>query len=193
VIAIGRFATIFVVTDYVGGTNAFDRPFLSRPELPLVNWEELEALQRLGWDIQAHGRRHRPLVRLEAGVLEDEVAGSKQVLERRLGRPVDFLCYPYGAFDLATVAAVRRAGYLGAVTCRPGVLPQQPEQDWCRLPRTLVDGLMSVGHFSAVFRRGVLRLGAVERWFRGRAGADECPFDELDKLDDACHERKSST
>ena len=179
----GLAATVFVVTDYVGTTNAFDRPFLQGPELPLASWEELEALQRLGWDIQAHGRRHRPMVQLDPGALEEEVVGSKLILERRLGSPVDFFCYPYGAFDLAAVEAIRRAGYLGAVTCRSGVLPQRPEGDWFRLPRTLVDGLVSLGHFSTVFRRGFLRLSAAERWLRGRAGAQECPFDELDKLE----------
>ena len=178
----GLTATVFVVTDYVGATNAFDEPFRQGPELPLLSWNELEALQRSGWDIQAHGRRHLPMVQLDSDVLEEEAAGSKLILERRLGRPVDFFSYPYGAFDLTAVDVLRRAGYLGAVTCRSGILPTRPDQDWFRLPRTLVDGLVSPGYFSAVFRRGFLRLSAADRWLQGPACAQECPFDELDKL-----------
>ena len=36
------------------------------------------------------------------------------------GVPVDFFAYPFGRYDARVVAAVRRAGYLGAETQVPG-------------------------------------------------------------------------
>jgi hypothetical protein len=35
--------------------------------------------------------------------------------------PVDFFCYPSGRYDARVVAAVRRAGYLGATTTNYGL------------------------------------------------------------------------
>jgi peptidoglycan/xylan/chitin deacetylase (PgdA/CDA1 family) len=197
----GAAGTVFALTDYMGQTNAFDRPF-GAPELPLLSWDEIERLKRMGWDIQSHGRRHYPMVRLRTGVLEDELGGSKALLERRLGDPVGFFCYPYGAFDRAAVRAVTRAGYVGAVSCWTGRLPcslsgcRTPRRrgssasaaddvpvDWLRLPRTLIDGLMPPADFAALFMPGYLRLSGLDRWWREQSGRHlECPFDELEAL-----------
>jgi hypothetical protein len=35
--------------------------------------------------------------------------------------PVDFFCYPSGRYDARVIAAVRRAGYLGATTTNYGL------------------------------------------------------------------------
>jgi peptidoglycan/xylan/chitin deacetylase (PgdA/CDA1 family) len=180
----GAAGTVFTLTDYMGLTNAFDKPF-GAPELPLLNWDEVERLKRMGWDIQSHGRRHYPMVQLVRGVLEDELGASKALLEHRLGDPVRFFCYPYGAFEPATIAAVQRAGYAGAVTCWSGRLPGAATDaaDWFRLRRTLVDGLMSIGDFAAIFTPGYLRLTGWDDERRRRAGRDlACPFDELQDL-----------
>ena len=41
--------------------------------------------------------------------------------------PVDFFCYPAGRYDARVIAAVRRAGYLGATTTREGLArPTEP-------------------------------------------------------------------
>jgi hypothetical protein len=39
--------------------------------------------------------------------------------------PVDFFCYPSGRYDARVVAAVRRAGYLGATTTNYGLARPQ--------------------------------------------------------------------
>ena len=36
------------------------------------------------------------------------------------GAPANFFCYPFGRYDKTVVAAVRRAGYVGAETQTPG-------------------------------------------------------------------------
>ncbi|MBI4003952.1 MAG: polysaccharide deacetylase family protein [Candidatus Omnitrophica bacterium] len=178
----GVAATVFLVTDYIGKTNAYDRP-LAAPELPLMDWDEVERLKRLGWDIQSHGKRHLPLVQLEPSALDEELAGSKRALEQRLGDAVEFFCYPHGAFDGPALAAVARAGYLGALTCRPGTFAEEVNGSRYRLPRSLVDGCMSQGDFSTRFRRGFFRVWALAAWLRARTGHEfDCPFDELHKL-----------
>lgn len=74
-----------------------------------------------GWELDSHTLTHPDLVGLGTGVLRREVAGSRRVLQRRFGVPVDFFCYPSGAFDRRVVAEVRRAGYLGATTTAEGI------------------------------------------------------------------------
>jgi hypothetical protein len=50
------------------------------------------------------------------------------VLQRLFHVPVDFFCHPSRDFDAAVLAAVRRAGYVGATTELPGLAqPSQPE------------------------------------------------------------------
>jgi peptidoglycan/xylan/chitin deacetylase (PgdA/CDA1 family) len=74
-----------------------------------------------GWELASHTFAHPDLTRLDSGVLEHEVAGSRRWLRRRLGEDVDFFCYPSGRYDRRVIAAVRASGYLGATTTEPGL------------------------------------------------------------------------
>jgi peptidoglycan/xylan/chitin deacetylase (PgdA/CDA1 family) len=49
-----------------------------------------------------------------------EVDGSRRDLQRVLGHFVYFFAYPYGAYDAAAVAEVRRVGFVLAVTTNGG-------------------------------------------------------------------------
>ena len=50
----------------------------------------------------------------------DELVNSRHDLERHLGHPVQWFAYPAGAEDPRTVALVRQAGYVLAVTTHAG-------------------------------------------------------------------------
>jgi len=69
-----------------------------------------------GWEVDSHTLTHPDLATVSAGQLWQEVHRSRVVLRRLFHVPVRFFCYPSGAFDAAVIAAVRRAGYLGATT-----------------------------------------------------------------------------
>jgi peptidoglycan/xylan/chitin deacetylase (PgdA/CDA1 family) len=75
---------------------------------------------RNGWEVDSHTLTHPDLVTVSSAQLWQEVHTSRVVLQRLFHVPVDFFCYPAGAFDAAVIAAVRRAGYLGATTELPG-------------------------------------------------------------------------
>ncbi len=85
----------------------------------------------------------RRLVR-ESCLAMREIGESKAHLERRLGKPVRHLAYPFGdpgavgarEFDLA-----RQAGYLTAVTTRPGHLFREHSSHLHELPRVSLNGL----------------------------------------------------
>ena len=81
--------------------------------------------RRLGGRL-AHAHAPRPDHRL-ARAAAPGGGRSRVVLRRLFHVPVDFFCYPSGAFDPAVIAAVRRAGYLGATTTLPGLArPRSP-------------------------------------------------------------------
>jgi peptidoglycan/xylan/chitin deacetylase (PgdA/CDA1 family) len=76
----------------------------------------VEAMIGAGWELAAHTIHHLDLTTLDAEQLKEEVAGSRKLLRREYGVPVDNFCYPAGRFDDTVIAAVKAAGYVGATT-----------------------------------------------------------------------------
>jgi peptidoglycan/xylan/chitin deacetylase (PgdA/CDA1 family) len=99
----GYTATFFVFTQPIGRNTAY------------MTWNELRELIGAGMTIGSHSRSHPLLTRSrDRNVIRDEVEGSREVLERSLGVPIDFFAYPYGAFTPAIAGSVRHAGYRAA-------------------------------------------------------------------------------
>lgn len=73
-----------------------------------------------GFELGVHTRTHRDLTRLTDQALRDETAGVKERFEERFGVEVTSLAYPAGAHDDRVLRAVEEAGFLTAVTVRPG-------------------------------------------------------------------------
>jgi peptidoglycan/xylan/chitin deacetylase (PgdA/CDA1 family) len=69
--------------------------------------DEVRAMVRDGWEIDAHTLTHPDLTTLDASGLRREVAGSRRWLHRAFGVPVDFFAYPSGRYDPTVEAAVR--------------------------------------------------------------------------------------
>jgi peptidoglycan/xylan/chitin deacetylase (PgdA/CDA1 family) len=90
-----------------------------------------------GWELDAHTISHLDLTTMSGARLRREVAGSREMLQRRFHQPVNFFCYPAGRFDRDTIRAVRRAGYRGATTELPG---QASRNAMYELHRIRVDG-----------------------------------------------------
>jgi peptidoglycan/xylan/chitin deacetylase (PgdA/CDA1 family) len=82
--------------------------------------ERVWRLIAAGWEIDAHTFTHPDLTRVGPAQLRREVDGSRRWIQEVFVQPVDFFCYPDGRFDAGVLAEVRRAGYLGAESERPG-------------------------------------------------------------------------
>ena len=82
----------------------------------------LRALERRGIEIGSHSASHRDLTQLSDREALDELMGSRRALERWLRHPVQWLAYPYGAYDERVERLARRAGYVLAVTTETGTL-----------------------------------------------------------------------
>jgi peptidoglycan/xylan/chitin deacetylase (PgdA/CDA1 family) len=137
--------TLFVYPKILGhGTHA-------------LSWNDVVTMSSAGADIQSHTVTHPHLNRSShAGMTDDEyaawlheeLAGSRQTLEKAVGKPVVFLAYPYGEHEAGVHAAAASLGYLGGVTSQttqpdfnaPGTDPYQ-------LRRFVVDSSTTLDRF----------------------------------------------
>lgn len=104
-----------------------------------------------GWEIGTHTINHPDLTTVSAQELEDEVAGSRKQIAEQFDVDVDFFCYPAGKYDQSVVAAVKAAGYTGAVTVIEGfATPAKPFE----LKRVRVNKDDGVDGFAAKMRAG---------------------------------------
>lgn len=105
-------ATIFVVTDAVGGESAFDRGF-GYEAAPMLRADEIRHLRAEGAEIGSHSRSHPiTLTVLDDGRLREELSGSRRALEEILDQPVVAFSYPHSRHDSRVEEAVERAGYV---------------------------------------------------------------------------------
>ena len=102
-------ATLFVVTERVGRTNAWeDGNGKGIPELPLLDWDDLGRLADEGVMLGSHTRTHPDLSRLDGRRLEDEIAGSAERIQGNTGVHPSAFAYPFGRSPLAAIDTVRQ-------------------------------------------------------------------------------------
>ncbi len=144
-------ATIFLVSDRLGGVNDWDREGVVCGR-PLLTVEEIEELREGGISFGAHTRTHVNLEEAGDEAIEAEVAGSRRDLEGVLGSPVRSFAYPYGRRDARGVAAVGRAGYEAACTTHPE--RARLDDDRLQIPRIEIRAEYSLAKFLVRVLRG---------------------------------------
>ena len=101
-------------------------------EIRPLEWTQAREMRAEGLEIGSHTYSHPNLIRLPRDEVARELRVSKEILEDRLGAPVDLLAYPFGKpgrqFDETTVAIARDSGYTHAAailsrSVRPGDSP----------------------------------------------------------------------
>jgi len=103
----GFSAMEFLISDKVG-----DPGFLT--------WDEVKEMEKYNFLAGAHTRHHVYLPRVSMIQAQDEIAGSKKVIEGHLGHRIDYFCYPSGGFTEEIKRLVKEAGYRAAVTTNRG-------------------------------------------------------------------------
>jgi peptidoglycan/xylan/chitin deacetylase (PgdA/CDA1 family) len=81
----------------------------------LLNLAEIDDLKAAGLAVGAHGWSHVDLTACSSQQRADEIGQCHEFLASRLGERSPVFCYPWGRFDAAVVAEVRRAGFIAAV------------------------------------------------------------------------------
>lgn len=81
-----------------------------------LTWQQIGEMARAGMEIGSHTANHPDLRNKSSAGLVDEIGGSKQMIELRLGIPVRSFAYPSGKYDARTISVLRSSGYSAAVT-----------------------------------------------------------------------------
>jgi len=126
----------------------------------ILDWNEVAVMDAHPLvTIGSHGIRHLTSSKLDDVALRRELAGSKRLLEERLGHPVRHLAYPFGgrqAVGAREFQCARECGYATAVTTRSGNLFRAHAAALDRLPRIGVSG-----NYDAIPRLERLESGLV--------------------------------
>lgn len=103
--------TLFVYTDYVkGGPKSGGQS---------ITWEQIAEMRDAGVDIGAHTISHKDLRGNKRGPnapdydawLWNELNGSKQMLEQRLGIKIEAMALPFGFYNAHVQEVAKKAGY----------------------------------------------------------------------------------
>jgi peptidoglycan/xylan/chitin deacetylase (PgdA/CDA1 family) len=160
-------ATFFVPTGYVGTGRVFDWD-RGLPAMPNLTWDEVRAIARLGFEIGSHTVDHADLGAVAIDRAREEIFGSRQALQERIGGPVRWFAYPFGGphhLRPEYVPLIREAGYEGAVSAFNGFV--RPGIDDRVLPREAVPYFHSLLHLE-------MHLSGCLHWLyslRGRQGS----------------------
>ena len=135
-----------------------------------VSWNDLLQLQAEGIDIESHSMTH-PNLKLHkqkvkgvwhdftpdeyAAWLNNETAGSKALLEQKMGKPITCFAYPYGEYNKQVEAAAIAAGYDAIFTVADN--PVHPTTDLHSIGRyTITQGVEK--NFTAYLHQGALSV-----------------------------------
>jgi peptidoglycan/xylan/chitin deacetylase (PgdA/CDA1 family) len=139
-------ATVFVVAGRAGSTLTHD---CGDPGASLMSFSEMIELSDCGFEIGSHTLTHPHLTDLPPQRQEEEIRGSKRLIEDRLQRPVTSFAYPYGSvldYSSETRALVIAAGYSLAVSNRFG--PHAPGSDMFAVQRICIHANDSIETFA---------------------------------------------
>ncbi len=134
---LGYPATFFIITSRIGA-----KAFLGAAQL--------RRLSAAGMDIGSHTIDHLALPRRDPSARARQLRQSRQTLEKLLGHPVRWFCYPVGRNDSASAAAAADAGYLLGYTTEGGSVLRA--DSLTQRPRVRVSGEQSLDSFASAMR-----------------------------------------
>lgn len=86
-----------------------------------LSWDQVVQLDRSGLiEIAAHTVNHPEMDKRSFETQLAEFKDSKAAIESHIGKAVRHTAYPYGRYSQATIQAARQAGFVTAVTTKPG-------------------------------------------------------------------------
>ncbi len=146
-------AAVFLVSALTGQTDLWGaRHNPSGATYPLLDASQINELAACGFDFQSHTRSHADLPTLDDAELRRELQDSRLELASLLGKPVDYLAYPYGHLDARVIDFTRDAGYRAAFSVQPGF--NRPDVDRYRLRRLDVFGTDTATQLARKMRLG---------------------------------------
>lgn len=115
-----------------------------------LTWGQISEMSSSGLvSFQSHSVNHINLNALNIDKLKYQLIESKNILQSKTGKPVNFIAYPYGFSNEIVWEAVKKAGYQGALGTWYGTITS--EGTLFDMPRVKIPGGVSVEDFSKRF------------------------------------------
>lgn len=139
-------STVFVMPGLMGEEHAEDREH-AKVGKPLMDWETVAEISKNNVMIGSHSMTHPSLVDIPIPEVVRELTVSKREIEKKINRPVDLFCYPYGKQNDRVREEVRNAGYAGSLSTLRGCVKQSFDP-YClnRVPVKLTTNPLSFLH-----------------------------------------------
>ena len=128
----GYGATVFLVAGYIGKTSLWNKGRIGLPVLDLLAWEKVKELSENGIDFGAHTVSHHDLSILPLEQTVQEIYESKEIIQNKIEKEVNFFCYPYGKVD-DQIKAIAQKEFYGACSTKMDFVT--PKSDIYDLPR----------------------------------------------------------
>lgn len=138
-------ATIFLVTDHVGGRAEWDAAY--GPTAALLDWDEIRHMAGQDIGFGAHSAAHLPLTGLAPAELVADAGRARKAIEDVLGTACTAFAYPYGEHDEPVSRAMLDGGYALGFTCEPKVWERSDKV--MRIPRIEIFSDMDMTAFAA--------------------------------------------
>jgi peptidoglycan/xylan/chitin deacetylase (PgdA/CDA1 family) len=149
-------ATFFVTVNWIGTED-------------YVTWENLEEMAANGMSIQSHSLTHPFLSDCDSNSIYKELGESKDMLEKKLKRPVRFISMPGGSCSKKVLSVAKDLHYRGVCTSKPGAeaLCSQ-HNELATFARLLITRKTSFKEFKSIVNgdRKLIRLYKAEYYFK---------------------------
>lgn len=94
----------------------------------VLNWELIKEMSDSGIvEIYSHTKSHARCDRLSKSELLEELSASKKTIEKRLGKPCPYLCWPYGNYNETALRIAQEAGYKAIFTTHHGIVKKDSD------------------------------------------------------------------
>ncbi|MBV8217620.1 MAG: polysaccharide deacetylase family protein [Solirubrobacterales bacterium] len=97
---------------------------------------QIRELIAAGWELDTQGLDPTDLTAVDPSQLANDLTSAKQMMQSQYGVTPNWFSYPSGDYNPTVIAAVRAAGYAGAMTVNQGWA--SPQADRFRLPGLVV-------------------------------------------------------
>ncbi|HID70235.1 MAG TPA: polysaccharide deacetylase family protein [Desulfobacterales bacterium] len=147
-----NFPACFFISSGIVGT---DKPFLHDMKrlgrkIPAMSWSHIRKLHGMGFEIGAHTINHVRLSQCDSGDLEDEIVGSKDMIEEKINAEVSYFSHPHGLLsDVSSTALsiIKKTGFLCNFSAYGGLV--QPRDDVFDIKRVGIPNHESLLFFRA--------------------------------------------
>jgi peptidoglycan/xylan/chitin deacetylase (PgdA/CDA1 family) len=164
--AYGFHATVYVVSDHIGGDNTWAPPPPRLGPHALLTWAQVRELAAHEIEIGAHSCTHPDLRALPRAAIEEQMTRCRSTIAEQIGRPAESFAYPFGGLNRMIVAIAARHFRSACTT----VLRRAADDPLHLLPR--ID-MYYIGSRSALARLLAGRLDGyltLRRWARRGRG-----------------------